>query len=315
MDPPPQKPELNLTGMLWLLVLGYAFLDFLIPGILEASDPDNGGWVFVALLTGAACGQAGFLIVWAALGPFRLWVRWSAVLATGFGLYFTFCIGMAASVPRFVIRDAFTQAALGSLLLPLLFLSAQLPLWIRKTLGGWQIVPAGEVSRHSAVEARQFGLRHILGLTAALAVALSLAQLAMQNMGSPGRQGGRMAPEMWLNMGLMCVVVCLYSAVWTLMSAWACFLARDKGTGCLVVVGVWLGVSMLLIVIIGSFAGGSFPGEAMAAIFLHFAGTAAVLLGSLHLLRIAGCVMIRTGRKAKPEPAVADRQEQSGSST
>jgi len=292
--PARRKSEVNVDVALRLLVLGYAFINFAAASM---------GPLGVVLLSGAICGQAGFLAIWAALGPFRLWVRWLLVLLAGFGLYFVFCLGMVASVPGFTMNDEFAEMAVGSLFIPLLLLSAQFPLWIRRTLGGWQIVLADEASRHSATEARQFGPRHMLGLMAAFAVSLSLARVAMETWWPPDRPAGLLAPEVWLGLAIGCVVVCLYSAACTLPCTWACFLARDKGRGCLVAVGIWLSVSFLPILIVGAFlpSGRSVPVAAMVVIFLHFAGMECVLMSSLRLLRFAGCVMIRTGRNATPE--------------
>jgi hypothetical protein len=187
-----------------------------------------------------------------------------------------------------------------------LFLFALLPLWVGKTLGGWQIVLASQAHRHSAARARQFGLLHILAMTVVVGVALSLARFDMETTSPAGGEDDQMAPDMWLQLGIVCFVVCLYSAVWTLSSTGACFLARNKSTACMVMGGVWIGVSVLVTVIMGvisAISGGGVSGlspKGIASVFLHFAGLVAVLVPSLLLLRASGCVMIRMARKRQP---------------
>jgi len=293
-----RRPGDSVPG-LFLLLGGYALADFLGPILLEDVGPH--GWPLVALWIGAVLGQIGFLAIWAALGPFRLGTRWLLVLATAFVLYFAFCFGVVTAEEFLRIRNLLEMGT-GSLLIPLLFLVVQIPLWIRRAISGWRIVPADEAASHSAAEARQFGLAHILGLMALLAVSLSLVHVALAAWGAGRVQPVEMEQRIWLALGAYAGVFCLYVAVWTGPCLRACFLARDKALGCLTMVGVWLGVSVLAVVVVAAITAAtghrSMPGEAVGAIFLHLAALAAVLMGSLHALRACGYTMIRTGRKA-----------------
>jgi hypothetical protein len=305
VDAPDRQSGEAVSRVLGILVIVYGSVDFLGPIVLRLLGPD--GWAIAALWSGMLCGQAGFLAVWAGLGPFRSSVRWPLALLTVFGLYFSISLGIVASSEYVNVGSKrFASMASRSLVIPLLSLFALLPLWIRKTLGGWQIVLASEAHRHSAATARQFGLRHILTLTAVVGVALSLARVAMEGMPPAGGRSAQITAGMWLRLGTMCLVVCLYSAVWTLSSTGVCFLARNKATACMVMGGVWIGVSLLLTVVIGvmsaiSGAGGSgLSPTGVASVFLHFAGLVAVLVPSLLLLRASGCVMIRIARKRQP---------------
>ena len=111
-----------------------------------------------------------------------------------------------------------------------------------------------------------------------------------------------MAAVIWGGLLLWCGVVCAYSAVWTPTAVWACFLARHPSHGLRVMVALWLGLSIAVIVFVAAVRaelGGSIRGEIVPATFLHFAAAAAVLAGSLHLLRRGGCTMIRADRKSK----------------
>ncbi len=292
---------------LFLLVAAYAMLDSVTPGAVN--NAGRGAWVIAALASGAICGQAGLLTIWAAVGPLPLWIRWAQVLVATFGLYFAFCLGIVASSSYISLAEDFPRMAAVSLLIPLLFLCAQFPLWVRRTFGGWQIVFKDQATGRRAGSTRQFGLGHILGITAALSVSLALASPALEAMRAPGaRNAGPIAPDAWLPVALMCVITCIYSAVWTISSAWACFLARGEGTGFGVMFGVWLGASLLMITIITAIAAASssaVPGEVIATVLLHFGATAFVLMGSLHLLKLCGCVMIRAGGEEEPTTEAA----------
>ncbi|MBN2476072.1 MAG: hypothetical protein JXB62_15785 [Pirellulales bacterium] len=310
---PPQRLFGRPGQALCALLPIYALIDILGPAVLLHLP--GADWAVGALWYGTLFGQVAFLAIWAALGPFRVWVRWPLVLAVSFGLYFCICFGAAVFSPYYEYEYTMVVGMVRtSLLIPVLFLTVQFPLWIRRTLGGWQIVPADQLQLHSATEARQFGLRHILGLTAIFAVSLSLVRLSIADWGLSDRPVGQTTdPQIWLALAMYSAVACLYSAAWTLPAAWACFLASDRAKGSLVMMGIWLGVSLLLIMVvavISAVAGNAgVPGELAGMIVLQSGALVAVLMGSLHLLRASGCVMTRTARPKKADvrpPAVAD---------
>ena len=289
-----------------VLLLAYAALDFVTPVIVERLEPI--GWLLALAFVGAVAGQIGFLAAWAALGPFALAVRWPLVLLATAGLYLCFCFGLVVAGERAGFLEAIREVGRMSLFIPVFFLCAQVPLGIVKTLRGWRILPAGETVRYSASEARQFGLLHLFGLTAAVAVSMALAKVAMDDWAQrldgdlADVEAQRMAAVIWGGLLLWCGFVCAYSAVWTPTAVWACFLARHPSHGLRVMVGLWLGLSIAVIVFVAAVRaelGGSIRGEIVPATFLHFAAAAAVLAGSLHLLRRGGCTMIRADRKSK----------------
>ncbi len=289
-----------------VLLLAYAALDFVTPVIVERLEPI--GWLLALAFVGAVAGQIGFLAAWAALGPFALAVRWPLVLLATAGLYLCFCFGLVVAGERAGFLEAIREVGRMSLFIPVFFLCAQVPLGIVKTLRGWRILPAGETVRYSASEARQFGLLHLFGLTAAVAVSMALAKVAMDDWAQrldgelSDVEAQRMAAVIWGGLLLWCGFVCAYSAVWTPTAVWACFLARHPSHGLRVMVGLWLGLSIAVIVFVAAVRaelGGSIRGEIVPATFLHFAAAAAVLAGSLHLLRRGGCTMIRADRKSK----------------
>ena len=67
---------------------------------------------------------------------------------------------------------------------------------------------------------------------------------------------------------------------------------------------------VLLVILASLFGPGRVDGDTAAAIFVHFAGTTIVLLASLHLLRLGGCVMIRAD--ARNKTATPDSRDESG---
>ncbi|HLA83348.1 MAG TPA: hypothetical protein VJL29_01025 [Thermoguttaceae bacterium] len=304
--PAPRAAEPLPRGRFMVLLLFYGFVDFLGP-VLLVNTAGHDPWVFATLFSGALAGQGTFLAIWAALGPFRLWNRWGLILLTVLGLYFSVIFGIFAAVGNLPPPRDMASMAASLLLIPLIFLLTQTPLWFRRVISGWRIVPIDEVEQHSAIKTRQFGLAHILGLMLMLGVALSLVQLA-----SPALAPSRMRPaeaqaELWAGVASMCGLFLLYCAVWAGPALRACFLARDKALGCFAMIGAWLGVSALTVFVflfITLATGGNrMPGEAVAAIFLHFAGLAVVLTASLHVLRACGHAMIRAGGKPLREPA------------
>jgi hypothetical protein len=283
-----------------VLIPGYAIIDFLFCPLISGLDHEP--WVFVAVWTGALIGQVIFLAIWAALGPFRLWVRWSLVLLTGFGLYFSVILGALAAFSYRAGSEEPGQMAAASLVIPLFFLVVQFPLWVRRWLSGWRIVPTGEAAEYSAVEARQFGLVHILGLMVVLALTLSLARFFFASLDPLDR--GQIPLEVWMQFGLGLGSLCVYCVVWAGPALRACFLAQDKGSGCAALLGYWIGVSLVTVLIfatIGVVLGKhALPGEFIASVFLHFGGILVVLFVSLHLLGTFGYTMIRTTKRRLP---------------
>jgi len=291
----PRDPSYGFLG----LVVAYAIADFTVPLVFDGMG--RHGWPVAAFCIGALGGEICLGAIWAALGPSRFWPRWLLVLAVAFALYLAFCFGIVVSSPYLASRDV-TEMIMPSLLIPLLFLVIQMPLWVRRIASGWQILDPREVTSYSATEARQFGLANMLGLMAFLAVALSLVQIAASLL-QTGRPAGEERLIMWLGLGIYSLILCLYIAVLSGPAVRACFLARDKVLGCLAMAGVWVGVSILVVLIvtiIAAMSGGRVPGEAVASIFLATAGTVIVLMASLHLLRMCGYVMVRAKDRRTP---------------
>ncbi len=282
IDHTEDTPEQRDTGPFVAFVGGSALLAFVGPSVLARSTEP----AVPAFVAGAAAAQVGLLAIWAVLGPQPLLVRWSASLAVGVLLWCVWLMGV-----DFVESLDSAEIAGGALVLPLILLAVQVPLWILKAATGWRIVLTGTKIPTSPAEVRQFGLQHILGATTVMAVALGLASLAL-----PGG-GAASLPDIsqWLELMLACLMVCVVSALSTIPCLWAAFVARNKAGGA-VVIGVYvLLVSVLALIVLSAWG----PGPAVEGLrlFLPFlGGVAAVLLGGLHAARSAGYVLLRPRR-------------------
>jgi len=285
----------------------YAIVDFLGPWLFAGEG--RATWVLLALWWGAVAGQVVFLVVWAVLGPFRRGGRGGLALLATVALYFCFVLGLVVISWYGPFSPNLPELVSAALFIPLLFLVAQLPLWIRRLISGWRIVATDEVARRGAIASRQFGLIHILGLMLVLGAALSLVQVAMVVDGPPRTRTAEARADVWAGMATTCGFLLLYCAVCAGPSLRACLLARNRVKGCLAMVGVWLAVSALAVFLmtvgVVAVGGNRMTLETVASIFLHFAAATIVLAGSLHLLRACGCVMIRAKDVSTPNTTTA----------
>ncbi len=107
---------------------GYAVFDFLGPGLVSLfGDREISGPLTLLLLflLGSLVGQVGALVAWGALGTGRTSLRWTASLLAAECLLCLFQLGTAAFSGKKGLHDVSGLL----LMLPLAFLSAQLPLW------------------------------------------------------------------------------------------------------------------------------------------------------------------------------------------
>ena len=302
MAPSAEQTHDHLRTRFLALIFGYALLDFGGPMLLYAF----GSWFFITIWLGFLAGQGLFLIIWAVLGPFRLWVRWSIILTTAIGLYVVLIFGLiifSGSSPR---GEEVLVALIGSLLIPLLFLLAQIPLWLRRLISGWRIVAADDAEQCSAVEARQFGLGHLLGLMVALAVSLSLIRVCFVVLPFDSAED---AAGVLAYLGSIFFVFILYVVVWAGPSLRAVFLARRRGRGCAAIIGYWALISFLLVGIPSgialAFGEVALPAAIAVTVFTHFAGILFILVPSLYALQACEYVMIHKSKKRRTETPLA----------
>ncbi|NLE36708.1 MAG: hypothetical protein GX621_01640 [Pirellulaceae bacterium] len=300
MEPSYSRVESRPRRLFLLLLPVYAVLDSLIP-IAIYRGGISAAPVLISLAVGVVFAQVGLLTIWVVLGPFGPWARWTAALATSVVLCFSFYLGALIAFPYSRADQAFEVIAL-AMLVPLLLLVVQIPLWIRRSISGWRIVPAGAAAARGAIGSRQFGVIHVLLLTTLVSVALSLAKTAMPFLEPPVSRDSPVVgiyPHTWADLGTLCVMVLLYNTVWMGPSLRFCFLTQDKKAGVAAMLALWFGVSVLVIAIMTVIAtvsgAGATPQAVVTGIFVAFGATVVVLTASLHLLRVSGYTMIQAG--------------------
>jgi hypothetical protein len=288
----PQSPRQNWTpGAIALWIAVFLVANLVMPAAIEASETVE----IAMVLVGSIAGQLGLLAIWAVFGPQRLLVRWPIALLVTASLYGAFLLGIVwTEAPEWVLRDL----AKGLLMLPLIFLAVQFPLWVLRIVTGWCIVAGGREDDSSSTESRQFGLQHMLGATAAVAAALGLARLGLPGLDN---RGGSADPSQWKSLMFVCLMFSVWSASSTLPCVWAAFVARSKAAGAVVIAVYVVLMSVLAVVVVSAIGGPPLLFGEVVKIFLLLHGPLAlVLLGSLHLARACGYTLLRPGRMHPP---------------
>lgn len=290
MDYPENQPQSGKPGGILLLIGAFALVDLITPAVLRESQSPE----LPVLFAGAFVAQPGLLAVWAVMGPQRLLVRWLLSLLVAVLLWFVFLFGMTMTTMH--PRDV-GEMAKGMFMLPLAFLAVQLPLWVLKMATGWSIIVGGKEDSSPPSASRQFRLQHILGATTAVAAAMGLASAGLPYLGGPN---GSADPLIWLRLMGICLICGAYSALSTLPCLWAAFVARNK-TASTIIIAVYAVVMSLLAVAVVSAIVRSAPPDRVVTGFILFHGSLAfVLLGSLHIARACGYVLLRPGRMQAP---------------
>jgi hypothetical protein len=188
-EPPNRGPSKSL-GPFMPLIAVFAAVDFVMPIMVGGREKG----LLAGVLWGAVCGQFSLLCLWAVFGVQRLLARWPLSLLAATLLYglLPLGVGVVFGSPAVDI----TAVVVGVLILPLLFLGVQVPLWVLRMATGWRIVVDGTQHACSLPQSRQYGLQQIFGATAAVAMALGLAGLGLPLLGRPPD------PSVWL--GLDC---------------------------------------------------------------------------------------------------------------
>lgn len=216
MDEKPHRQSLLRTlGPLPLLVAAFILIDvitlitsaFVLFNNMSQQSPL---WlIVVSIFCATILGQWWFLGFWAAMGPRRLVVRFSAAMAaTGF------IIGVTLLCWAFMIDRWPRDFTVLLPLLPILSLAIQCPFWILLWATGWRMTPIGE-SSNNLLAARQFTLQQLFGATTFIAVALGLASLSTER------------PEDWLGVMLLFSGISITSII-ALPCVWAALVVRSR---------------------------------------------------------------------------------------
>ena len=157
----------------------FAVANFLVAPLMSRGGPGDPGAVWVYLCMGAIGAEGGLHAIWCVLAPVRFAKRLAIGVGVGLVLYGAWALGHAASIAgRGSLHDRYWGYVLtGLLCLPLLSIAIQSPLWLARIWLGWRVGHRANPFRGSEVEA--FRIRHLLGATAVVALALSAVRLSV----------------------------------------------------------------------------------------------------------------------------------------
>ncbi|MHC4399671.1 MAG: hypothetical protein ACYTG0_08330 [Planctomycetota bacterium] len=251
---------------------------------------------FGCLFMGVVGGQLGLVAIWAVLGPKSWTARLPTTLAVAIFLAVALTLGTSSAeggggIPPDVARSL--------LLVPAVLLATQLPLWVLKLVKGCRIVRHGEEFGREGAPSRQFGIEHLLGATAVVAVCLGLASAGLR----PATRW-ETAVEPWGELLLGCLICSAWSALLTLPCLWAAMGAKEKGVAVFAMMGYVPIVTVFALIVLAAFGGGV-DSEAAVMLFLCHAAAVAVMLAMLHVARSSGYALVWT-RSAGPPSHASD---------
>lgn len=152
-----------------------AGVDFAILGIADAIQTSSAFLVSYGVLVA----QLNLLSLWAVLGPKHLWRQWLASLLTLAWLYVVQIPGIGYAIARRGVVFDVQQALETMFLLPLVFAIAQTPLWLLRLGAGWHMTFGEGGEAETLTTSRQFGVRHLLTASMAVALILGLARIGI----------------------------------------------------------------------------------------------------------------------------------------
>ena len=209
-------PQNDKPNPIVLLITLFVFVDFFGGAAIDYEPPAISG----AVLQGLIVAQLGLLAIWAVLGPQPLVVRWPLALLTTAVLY---CVAIGGVlIGGYDTSLAEVTAAI--LVLPIVCLSVQLPVWILRLATGGCIARRESTGGLSAKQSRQFDLKQMLGSITVVALALGLARLGVGAIVSDSIA----VSVVWIGFALFCVMSSVISAFLTLPCIYAALVARNK---------------------------------------------------------------------------------------
>ena len=163
------------SSPLALLLTCYGLFDFLAPAITGPIVDESRGDEILAVslvmaIVGCALAQFGALAVWGVMGTGRPIARWTRSLATAAVL-----LGCLFAGAKIGTKGGPSWRDFGEFLqvVPLAYLSVQIPLWTMSVGWGWRLVTANA----AAPPPQRFSLRGMFIATAVVAATLGLLQL------------------------------------------------------------------------------------------------------------------------------------------
>lgn len=246
-------------------------LNFFGPVMLDAADSA----LPVALIAGAISAELALTATWAVLGPGRACRRFLAACLATAGLALVLLVLFVATL-QYGPDAADILSML--LFLPLVFLAAQVPLWLLRFIRGYQLVDLHQPRDDGPVAARQFGLAHLFGATTVLAVAFGLVNCGIQLLVAD-------ASQVWISLLVTCGFVMAYVVLTTLPSLWVVFgVWKERGVATFLLIFYSLALGLVEVMFL-SLMFGPAPGEAVAAFMAFHAALVIATVVPLGLLR------------------------------
>ncbi|QDU29183.1 hypothetical protein ETAA8_42900 [Anatilimnocola aggregata] len=184
------------------VLLVVAIANLAVAPLMKAISPHDSSSFIVYTSFGVIASQLGLLSLGVVLGQEEFWRRTAVNWGVGLLLLFCLSVGSAAADQTSHGRS---HEPLGPrqvvCLVPLIFLGAQVPLWIARTMFGWRLVraangPLGESKPSAFSPEPHLTLRDLFSGTAIVAITLGIARLAT------GEQSALSRSEFWLAAGL-----------------------------------------------------------------------------------------------------------------
>lgn len=269
-----------------LVGLGFVIVHFATGPLISAVIFSGPAWLYVFnFLLGSLAGQWGALAAWMALGSRGVAVRLTLAPLSGSILFASLIGGLAVNGSAVRVVESFKQG----LVLPLVLAAIAIPPAVARVALGWRI--AVSMAETSAPEAdRQFTIPQVLGLTAAVAVALGLARWAMAD--ELAREG---AATVYASMGVTGLVVVAWSAFMVMPAIWSALASQRISNGLVGLVIYAASVSLLAALVSSALTRAtSSLGELYPALLCFNAGLLVALMGALLTARWRGYVLVRS---------------------
>jgi hypothetical protein len=269
----PSFPPAMLVGI-------YGLFDFLAPAIAGPLAEGNRvgeelAIAFATAIVGCALAQFGALAVWGVMGTGRPIARWAGSLATAAVL-----LGCLFAGAKIGTKGGLSWREFGEFLqvVPLAYLSVQIPLWTMSVGWGWRLVAAGAV----APPPQRFTLRGLFFATAVVAATLALLQL-----GQPAESRGE---------AIAVIAFCLIGGpIWSIVTVLPCLLSAflpstpHRGVKFLLAYGAALSLALVGAALAMGGPNSAAPDFGFVAIYGTFCGAVAfTLFGSFLVLRNDG---------------------------
>lgn len=240
VSPADWRPAWPQPWQLWAILGGigfcFAVIDFSFCWVASEILPSRFGELWMGFNMGAVGAQAGLLVIYAVIGPHRLWLSHVVALALGLGSLLVWLLGYAIadliSDNSIFPHGGIQEVGAAMFVIPGLFVAGCVPLWILRILFRWRIelkLPGQAVGKPP-----QLSIAGILTATSVVALALALVRLGPFSVNSDNT-------AWWLGTGIAAAFaagICLFTLP---LSTWAVLRTRYLAGGVVMAV-IWLSI-------------------------------------------------------------------------